>query len=153
MSHNVQIKGIKISNLDALESACAELRTEGVAVQLDRGTGSRSLKFRTYQSYSIKNDDRADHVIRLAADKFDIGLVRQPGGFYQPVYDDMLGVDLPCSIACAYKPGEPRNLGHAMGKLMQRYSATLAEMDAKRRGFISRRVVGENGTLQVVING
>ncbi len=163
MSHNVSITGIKITSLPALELACAELQKEGVNVMLERGA-NRSLKFRTY-SAGIKNDDTADCVIRLPGGAYDIGLVRQPGGHYAPVYDNALGISVACPIACDLKPGnrfdyraitdkaelELAGKGIGIGKLMQRYTAIVAEMDAKRKGYIARRVTNPNGAIQVLI--
>lgn len=151
MSHNVQITGIKINNLDALDKACAELCREGVNVSLERGKGTRSLKFRTYMGASAHNDPTADHVIRLPEAMYDIGLVKQPGGHYQPVYDDMLGTSLPSPIACPYKAGEATNRGHALGKLMQRYTAIVTETEGRRRGFLTRRVTTKDGGLEIVM--
>lgn len=150
MSHNVQISGIKINNLDALDKACAELRSEGVNVSLERGKGARSLKFRTF-TYIKSNDPTADHVIRLPDAAYDIGLIRQPAGHYEPVYDDMLGVSVPSPIACSYIPGEATNKGHALGKLMQRYTAVVTEMEGRRRGFMTRRVTNKDGGLEIVM--
>lgn len=151
MSHNVQISGIKINSLDALDKACAELRKEGINVSLERGTGSRSLRFRTYMGASAKNDPTADHVIRLPDAIYDIGLVRQPAGHYEPVYDDMLGTSLPSPIACQYVPGEATNMGHALGRLMQRYTAIVTETEGRRRGFMTRRVINKDGGLEIVM--
>lgn len=164
MSHNVKITGIKITDLDALDSAIAELRAEGIGIRLERGPlASRSLTFRTYRAGSL-NDDRAHHVIRLDNCKYDIGLIRQPSGHYLPVYDNALGISVACPIAA---PGGGNNYnmraitdagevalaarGIGIGKLMQRYSTRLAEMEAKRRGYTSRRVPGENGALHLEI--
>lgn len=165
MSHNVQISGIKINDLDALDKACAELRREGVKVSLERGTpGQRALKFRTF-GYG-NNDPHADHVVRLGDCKYDIGLLQQSDGHYEPVYDDSLGLSVECPIACAYKPGNRYDFrpitdpaekaiaskGHGIGKLMQRYTAIVTEKDARRRGRMVRRMMAEDGTLQLLIS-
>lgn len=164
MSHNVQITGIKINNLDVLESALAELRKEGIGATLELGIpGARALTFRTYMHGS--NSTKADHVIRLSQCKYDIGLVQQPGGHYEPIYDNSLGLSVACPIACEYKPGNQFNFrmirdkaelelaskGIAIGKLMQRYTAIITENDARRKGFLAQRIMAENGDLQIVI--
>lgn len=164
MSHNVQITGIKINNLDALDEACAELRREGIDVTLDRGTpGARAKTFRTYTHGS--NATKADHVIRLGKCRYDIGLIQQPDGHYQPIYDNSLGLSVECQIACAAKPGNQFNFrtitdkaelelaakGHGVGKLMQRYTAVVAERTARLRGFATRRVVANDGTIELVL--
>jgi hypothetical protein len=152
MSHNVQISGIKINNLDALDTACRELKREGIDVWLDRGApGERSKVFRTYSGFG--NNPNADSVIRIPGAPYDIGLLRQEAGHYEAIYDNMLGISMPCPIACQFVPGEKHDgsQGHAMGKLMQRYSSIVAEMDARRRGLLARRVVQSNGDIEVVI--
>lgn len=164
MSHNVQITGIKINNLDALDKACAELRKEGINVSLERGKGSRSLRFRNF-SYVKTNDPTADHVIRLPDAPYDIGLVRAPAGHYEPVYDNALGISVRCPIACEYKPDNQFNYrpittsdelalaskGVGIGKLMQRYTAVVTETEARRRGFMTRRVTNKDGGLEIVM--
>ena len=163
MSHNVQITGIKINDLDALDKACAELRKEGVNVTLERGRGSRSLRFRTYGGF--RNDPTADHVIRLPDAHYDIGLVRTPAGHYEPVYDNALGLSVQCPIACEYRPGNQFNYrpitdraelelaskGIGIGRLMQRYTAIVTEKEGRRRGYMTRRVVNKDGGLQIVM--
>jgi hypothetical protein len=166
MSHNVQIKGVKINDLDALAKAINELQREGVNVSLERGTpGKRGLTFRTYGGFN--NDNRADHVIRMPDCNYDIGLLQQAGGHYAPVYDNALGLSVACPIACAYdKPGNTYNFrtitdpaevavaakGLAIGKLMQRYSAVVAERAAQLKGYRTQRAFSRDGALQVVIN-
>lgn len=152
MSHNVKIEGIKITSLDVLDRAIAELRRDGINVMLERGVpGKRGLTFRTYHGYG--NSTKADSVIRLPGAAYDIGLLHDPKGFYSPIFDNMLGISIPSPIACKYVAGEKHDgsQGHAMGKLMQRYAAILAETDAQRRGYHARRVTGSDGTMQVVI--
>lgn len=164
MSHNVQITGIKIIDLDALDKACAELRKEGVNVTLDRGTpGKREKTFRTY-AYG-NNSTKADHVIRLDQCKYDVGLIQQPDGHCEPIYDNSLGLSVECPIACQYRPENQFNFrpitdkaelelaakGHGIGKLMQRYTAVLAEKTAKLRGFSTRRVIANDGTIELVM--
>lgn len=156
MSHNVQITGIKIKDLDALDKAIAELRKEGVNVTLDRGTpGKREKHFRTYKGFG--NVPYADHVIRIADASYDIGLLQQPGGHYEPIYDDTLdraaglGSNKPCPIACPWSPGDKAHSGHAMGKLMQRYTAVVAEKTARMRGYATRRVIANDGTIELLM--
>ena len=164
MSHNVQISGVKINDLDALETAMAELRREGINVSLERGEpGTRVVRFRTYSGFG--NNPMADHVIRLPGASYDIGLLKQPSGHYEPVYDNALGLSVACPIACEYKPGNQLNYraitdrteldlasrGIGIGKLMQRYTAVVAERDARLRGYVARRVTSNDGALQVVI--
>lgn len=164
MSHNVQITGIKINDLNALDKACAELRKEGVKVSLERGTGSRSLRFRTYGAGQI-NDPTADHVIRMPDASHDIGLIRQPAGHYEPVYDNALGISVQCPVACEYRPGNRFDYrpitnsdelalasnGIGIGKLMQHYTAIVTETEGRRRGFMTRRVVNKDGGLEIVM--
>lgn len=145
MSHNVMIKNVKITSLDALRSAIRELQAEGAKISLDETSGH----FRTYRG----QPDRCDIAIKLegAGEPHDIGLVKQPDGSYTPVFDPY-GMRGSSGIACEYSPGDDNyDQRRWIGKLMQRYSACVVEQEAALQGHTSQRVPGENGELEVVI--
>jgi hypothetical protein len=145
MSHNVQISGVKIANMDALRSAIDELRTGGVDISLDQcGT------FRTYRG----QPNRAEYTIHLPRETYDIGLNRTPEGHYAPVFDhDLIRNG---SVACAWEPGERPSaddrVAGAIGKVMQMYSVHLMEREAAMKGYSTRRESAENGAVEVVVD-
>lgn len=136
MSHNTLISNVRITSLDALQSAINELSKEGVNIGMNT-TG----RFRTWPG----QPDKCDATITLPGEQFDIGLVKQPDGAFLPVFDHML--DNNRVVSCPVTPGERRTDRHTIGKLMQRYSVCLAEQEAARQGHMITRREGEDGEI------
>lgn len=141
MSHNTLIKDVKITDLDALDTAIAELQKEGVSISFDR----EATNFRTWRG----QPDKCEGAIRLPGEQFDIGLRREADGSYVPVFDHML--DRNQAIACAYTPGERRSDRHTIGKLMQRYTVVKAEKEAALQGHMVTSRVYDAATGEISI--
>jgi len=143
MSHNTLVANVKITDMDALARAVAELVSEGKNVTLRTTAGT----FRTYPG----QDSRCDAMIGLPNEAFDIGLRKQADGSYTPVFDHML--DRNKTVACEFTPGERRGDRHTIGSLMQRYTVCKAEKEAALAGhMIVRREKNEQtGEISILV--
>jgi len=143
MSHNTVIKDVKIADVSCLQSAIANLQKQGVKINFnpDRKT------FRTY----IGQPNKCDAVIELPGAQYDVGLVKQPDGTMLPVFDHDLRHGNP--IACELRPNDKVNRyddSLAIAKLVQEYSAVVAEKELALKGMTSMRQTTDDGAIQVV---
>lgn len=104
MSHTTSIKSTPIKSIEALRRAVAELRDNGVNVQLEQNTVPRMYyadqlakhvksKQDSGQAYGSKlrfhqNPEECDWVIRLQDSYYDIGLIQNEAGELVPFFDD-----------------------------------------------------------------
>ena len=147
MSHNVIIQDIKIADLSVLASSVEALKRQGVNIELDCGKGPRSVTFRTYEG----EDNRADAVIKLPNEAYDIGLIKNKDGAYVPIYDASM-MRSNQSISCSWSYNDRANADKAgIGRLMQEYGCQVAEIEAARNSQTSRRVAERDGSINVVI--
>lgn len=153
MSHNVEIKGTKITDLDALSAAIDELAREGVHIRFDKN----AKQFRTYMG----QDPSCDAAIVMGTGSHDIGLKKQADGSYGIVFDPYafsheLRVD---GGAENFQPDEPHGTRHwdqesatnAIGKLIQRYNVVKVERESAMVGNATQRVAGKNGVVELEI--
>lgn len=140
MSHNILIKNVKITSIEALQAAVDELRREGKNITLNRDRKT----FRTYPG----QPDKCDMCIELPNARFDVGLVKQPDGTYLTVYDPYLAIG-GTEISCSLDPRE-RDERHGIAMLTQRYSVIVSERELALQGHMCRREKGENGEIHVV---
>jgi hypothetical protein len=137
VSHNVLIKNVKITSLDALRRAINELKSEGVNVAF-----SEQKTFRTYAG----QPNKCDYAILLGDQRHDVGLVKQPDGSYLPYYDPYGMKHDGSDVSCKIDPGQ-RDERVAIGKLLQRYSTCVAEDELALAGHAVVREKGENGEI------
>lgn len=126
MSHWTSIQ-TQISDLDALARACRELgkRLEVAAPGLQVSARGYSRATRT-----------CDAVIHLDG-PYDVALTKEANGKY--------------SIAADYYSGHvARQLGEQCGKLVQLYGVHKATALYARKGIQTRRVLGQNGKINLV---
>lgn len=137
MSHWTNIK-TQVRDLNALAAAIAEL-PQGVAngqpCQLIRAQPGAKVQARGYGSGMVD----CDAMIRLPG-PYDVALTRQPDGTYTLTTDFWRG-----HVA--------EYCGENFGRLLQLYGvhATLAQ--ARKMGCRAQRVLGKNGSINVVITG
>ena len=153
MSHNVTISDIKITDIDALEAACAELRSKGVKISLHKDA--------TYLAYDSSQTKVYPYVIKMEESKYDIGFEKTSDGAYVPVFDPfagqiqrVVGLDrnsvqnLDLLNACAVNDPKVH-----IGKLMQTYGLCKAEAEAGQHGYTTQRVNSDGGQVQLVVTG
>ncbi len=138
MSHNIAIKGVKITDLKALEAAIGELSAEGIKIRLHN-----SGTFRTYAG----QPNKSDYTIELAGERHDVGLVKQPDGSYQPVFDPYGMSSRGQGVSCSLDPRENDNRA-AIAKVLQRYSVCLTEREMALQGHaVVRETNKETGEI------
>jgi len=124
MSHFTTIK-TQIKDIEALRSACAELRL----------TVKQNAMARGYYENQIKGD----YVIKLKG-PYDIAVNQQPDGSFG------LTADL-------WQGNVEKEVGSNYGKLMQLYAVHKAMREARRKGHLTRRQPQKDGSIKLVISG
>jgi hypothetical protein len=140
MSHNTIIKDVKITEIDCLRTAIAELKQSGISINL-----SQSGTFRTYEG----QPNTCDYTIELPGQRYDVGLVKQPDGSYMPVFDGDMNYGRGVNgsvLACEIEPGEPRDK-LAIAKLVQMYGVHVTEKQMALAGHQVVREAGKNGEI------
>lgn len=137
MSHNVTMKGIKITDLDLLQSALKALNVESKGVSFDKNAQT----FRTYAG----QPNKCDHRITLPG-VHDVGLLKQPDGSYSPVYDPYQMSDVLVSKGLS-QDMRNRNQGYHISGLMQEYALQQAEFLAASQGLLATRIPAKDGTV------
>lgn len=145
MSHTSTIKGIKITNIAALEAALKELTENGTKLTLIKDATPRAF----YPDQ--KGLGKADYVIKIHAAPYDIGLYKQDDGSYEPRTDfwqkhveKVLGVP----AASPEKADQAK-----LGKLFQMYAVCAATAVARSQGKMVRRINGTDGKVKLEITG
>ncbi len=135
MSHNVTLDGVKITDLDLLNSAIKNLKIPEVS--LDK----TAKQFRTYDGQPTNCDAK----INLPG-KHDIGLRKGKDG-YDIVFDPYQMTDTLRHPALE----DDYSANAKISKLLQEYGLVQAEYEAAKRGMTSQRIKGENGHVALEI--
>ena len=145
MSHTASIKGIKITNIDALRTAIEDLNEQGIQCSLQDNATPRAY-FKDQAGMG-----KADHVVTITNCPYDLGLYKQPDGTYEVRTDFWAGA---VERVFGVKASDPAKADQAkLGKLFQAYGLAAATIEATQRGYTVRRVEAENGTMQLIVNG
>lgn len=145
MSHTTAIKAVKIQSIGALQSAIAELQSTGIRVELKANATPRAY------SHNQAGLGLADYVIVLADAQYDVGLYKQEDGSYEARTDFWRGSVEAILGAKAHKPENAEQA--KMGKLFQTYAVHAALEAARRKGLTARRIVKDDGTIQLELTG
>lgn len=135
MSHNISLSGVVIKDLDLLGEIVAE--KSGGKATLEKGVTS----FRTYRGQSTTCDARIN-----MPGPHDVGLVydAEKGGYTTKF--DPYAMD----TCLAHPQGDMRQYGdYHIGAVLQEYTLKEAEISAAQRGFSSRRIEREDGTVSL----
>jgi hypothetical protein len=124
MSHFTQIQ-TRITDIEALRAACAELGLEVVENAQARGFG--------------RNQRSGQHVIRLAG-PYDVAVNPTDDGEFA------LETDL-------WQGHVEKELGPGLGRLRQLYGVHKATAEAKRRGLRVRRRALADGRIRLAVSG
>jgi len=151
MSHNITVSDIKITDLDALESAVNELKAEGANISM-----SRNAKYRGYNTSQSR--DTMPVVINLPDAPWDLGFDKDAEGNYVPVFDPYKGH---IRNAVGFQPNEVdgtacdiNSPAVHIGKLIQRYAACKIEREAAVQGrSVQRAGVDEHNNIRLVVGG
>lgn len=142
MSHTTTIDAIKITDVQALRSACNELKASGVNVDL--------IENATPRAYSTGQMSQADFVVKLNDTKFDVGLYKQDNEYVAK-----------CDFWNGYVEsvlGAPQGAGESpqqakLGKLYQAYAVNAAENAAVQQGYTVQRSEQADGSMLLQVTG
>jgi len=123
MSHFTTIK-TQIKDIEALRSACAELRLVVKQNAMARGY--------------YENQIKGDYVIKLKG-PYDIAVNQQPDGSFGLTADLWQGY-------------VEKEVGTNYGKLMQLYAVHKAMREARKKGHLTRRQPQKDGSIKLVIS-
>lgn len=160
MSHNVQLSGVRITDLDLLAQIVKDLTKGNCVLHRNRKT------FRTYPGQS----NQCDHCIEIKNGSYDIGIVKNKDGTFGLLADfTMLASTSPFAAKVAQRPMynfgmfsggaapttredyDQLSAKYATGSLMQEYVLRQAEEQAAILGRSTQRVTGKNGTVSLEI--
>lgn len=146
MSHTTSIRSIKIQSIPALEAAVAELAGKGIRVSLISNATPRAY----YQGQ--QGMGKADYVIQLADAPYDVGIYKDgENGGYEARTDFFMGsVE---KILGARASSQEHVQQARMGKLFQAYAINAAQLEARRKGYSTRRIAGADGVEKLVVTG
>ena len=124
MSHFTTIK-TQIKDIEAMRSACAELRLGF----------EQNAEARGYEG----NKTKGDYVIRLKG-PYDIALNQQPDGAFGITAD-------------LWNGHVEHEVGPKYGKLLQLYAVHKAIREARKKGHLTKRSQQQDGSIKLVISG
>lgn len=143
MSHNVKIINIKITNLEYVESAVAELNEElGLNWVCEYDSKIRGWAGNTTEvKLAIKTQDR-----------YDIGFVDNHDGTFTPIYEDMYSSPVKADYESKTIEGIKERGGRGIGKLLQRINIITAEVEAAQSGYSTQREYDkETGIMNLLV--
>lgn len=140
MSHTATIKGVEITDVKALEAAVRDLNKAGVPCELIANATPRAYY------HGQEGLGKADFVLKLHNSKYDVGLYKSGKNyeartdFWQKHVENQLGVQ-----DDKVDPNQAK-----LGKLYQLYAVNATERSLTMKGISSRRIVKDNGTVQLI---
>lgn len=124
MSHFANIE-TQIRDITALKAACAEMGLSVLENAKARGFGDKTR--------------RGEFVIKLKG-PYDIAVNKVENGTYAFTTDWWRG-------------HVEEEVGPKFGKLLQMYGVYKAQIEARRKGFMTRRQVLKDGAIKLIIQG
>lgn len=157
MSHNVEIKGVKITDISVVERALAELNREnGTHFYVDKSEKATMRGWRGARN-------RADVVICNPDGQYDIGLNKQADGSYNMIAENLGGHDFGEHLGteegamtiegkvCDVRDKWGNLSAQGMtGRLVQMINVVTAEDAAASQGYMVERTKGEDGIIELV---
>lgn len=146
MSHVVVIK-TKLNDLAAIKAACVRLGWkfhEGKTSYEWFGEWVNDYhgEDAAYQN-GIKPEDygKCDHAISIPGAKYEIGLVKQADGTYQPIWDNWPSGGL-----------QGLKTENGMTGFLQAYAIERAKGEARKKGFSTSEVKEAGGRVRLIVN-
>ena len=150
MSHTTTLKGVQIKDRRCIEAAVADLKREGINIELLRNATPRM-----YYREQEREIGVCDYVLKLPGSRYDVGLKwNAKDNQFDALLDTFAG-DISRSIgaACPLPRDEYGREGeHAIGRFTQRYGVNAARFAAQAQGYyVEGETVDESGAVQLVI--
>lgn len=136
---------MKITNLQALRGAIADLQAGGIKCSLVEGGTPRAF----YPNQEGLGP--ADFVLKLDASRYDVAFYKQSDGSYE-ARTDFWGNDVVKVLGA--KASDAKHEDQAkLGKLFQAYSVNVVQQQARMKGLMVRKVMGANGSIKLELSG
>lgn len=145
MSHTTEIDAIKITDVVALRSAIAELKSHGVKCDLLENAVPRAY-------YNNQEGlGKADFVLKLNDSRYDVGLYNDDGKGYV-ARCDFWNREVENLLGARAEEGEDAGMAK-LGKLYQTYGIHAATNAAVQQGYAVQRINQDGGAVQLVVTG
>lgn len=129
MSHTTTIRSVKVTDLDALRKAVADLKNSGVDCDLVENAQPRM--------YFGNQSGKCEYMLRLNKGRYDVGFQKQKDGSYAPIFDEYQNyVGSQIGAKCALPTTAEGRAQHQIGQLMQGYAKHAAINAATQRGYV-----------------
>lgn len=140
MSHVASIE-VKITNLEALKAACAELGVAWYEGQKNyKWYGTSVGDYPLPAGMTVEMLGKCEHAIHVPGVEYEVGVVKLSDGTYTLAFD-------------FWGPGQGllKKFGDKLGVLTQRYGVCAAEGMAKLKGLPVNRTVKSDGSIRLEI--
>ena len=147
MSHTTTLKGLQIRDVAAMQSAVAELQSQGVKCTL-----VQSVVPRMYYNNQHK---ACAYVLRLDDAKYDVGFDLQSDGTYSPVFDEWANiVGGKIGATCPMPRTAEGRAQHQIGRFLQSYAKHATMNAAAAQGYmVESATTDEEGNVHLVLAG
>lgn len=130
MSHTTTLKGVKISDVAALQDAVNFLKERGLKAEL--------IKDAVPRMYYANQYGKCDYVLRLTNSPYDIGFSKQADGSYAPVFDSWAGhlqKEIGNPTSCKLPTNADEKAAVAVASLLNAYGVHAAKRELETQGF------------------
>ena len=141
MSHTTKIATTPIRDVMALRTAVKNLQSMGVKIKLLEGTSPRMFYSNQLTKHLGRQDENCDFVLRLEDSNYDVGLIKNSKGVYEPVFDSwdgqvqsQLGNNIPSEEHCKLTKDELLTV--PISKFMMEYTKEATINQAVSDGYI-----------------
>lgn len=147
MSHTTTIKSVKITDINALRAAVADLQAQGVKCSLKENVRPRM--------YYGNQHGVCPFVLHLEGSRYDVGFDKQKDGSYVPVFDEWQGhVGGQIGATCPMPNSPEGRAQHAIGRMLQGYAKHAAMNAALAQGYMVESCeTDEKGNVNLVLAG
>ncbi len=149
MSHTTTIKGVHITNADAIRLAVNDLRARGIDIALKTNATPRM-----YYREQEREVGKCEFVLSLPKGHYDVGLKwNADTNQYDPVFDEYMGdvsnnIGATCPIPADL--GESGNA--AIGQFTQLYGRHATRMAAQAQGYmVEQDYIDADGVVQMIL--
>lgn len=152
MSHDVKVTGVKITNIEDLRAALAQLNQRPGFARLNL------VEKGTYRAYYESQKKQCPYIIDIEGCSYNVGLTQEKdengNDYYVPIIDTY--GDYIKRAICNQKGENKSFYTTPLGPLdlvMQEYSAQAAIRGAQEKGYmVLDRVLDEKGVLTLIVD-
>lgn len=149
MSHTTTIRGLRITDDNAVRTAVQALQQRGVQIELQENAVPRM-----YYEHQAREVGECPFVLKLPNSRYDVGLQRQADGTLEPKFDEFAG-DVSQSIGgqCAIPTSQEEKAMWAIGQFSQEYAKAAAINAASAQGYtVTGSSMDAQGNVHVEIS-